>query len=110
MEKEDRLILNFIGEEHHSLQELRKVFVKKNDFEGIVDFKRWAWIMPVVEEINIRDDYRFSVTILSMDVQIFDNVNNKLIFESDAKWQPDELLQSIYEAVVEFIKWYNKQK
>ena len=70
----------------------------------------WNWLMPVVQKINVIDDYSYTIQIMSMDVEIYKNFNNKTVFQSECKWQPDELLQSVYEAVVEFIKWYNKNK
>jgi hypothetical protein len=70
----------------------------------------WNWLMDVVESINITDDYRFSIQINTMDTYVHDAKTNKYIFRSEAKWQPKELLNSVYEAVIEFIKWYNNQK
>jgi hypothetical protein len=70
----------------------------------------WNWLMEVVKRINITDDYRFSIQINTMDTYVHDAKTNKYIFRSEAKWQPEELLNSVYEAVKEFIKWYNNQK
>lgn len=69
----------------------------------------WNWLMEVVEKINVIDDYRYTVQINSMDTYIHDLKNGGFIFQSDMKWQPNELINSVYEAVVEFIKWYNQQ-
>lgn len=71
-------------------------------------FDSWDWIMGVVIEINTMEDYRFTVTIGSMDVAIHDNLRNVDIFKSDCDWQCDELFDSVYEAIIAFIKWYNK--
>lgn len=70
----------------------------------------WDWLMPVVQKINIIDDYRFSIQIDTMDTTILDGKNNAIIFKSDCKWNPNELINSVYEAIIEFIKWYNKNK
>ena len=70
----------------------------------------WDWLMGVVLKINIIDDYRYTVQINSMDTYIHDLKNGGFIFQSQMKWQPDELINSVYEAVVEFIKWYTHTK
>ena len=69
----------------------------------------WDWLMPVVEKINLLDDYRYTFLIASMDTQIVDNITNDVIVEVSCKHSVDELIKSVYEAVVEFIKEHNKQ-
>ena len=64
----------------------------------------WDSLMPVVEKINLLDDYRYTVYIASMDTKIVDNISGNVIVEIDCKHSIDELRQSVYEAVVEFIK------
>jgi hypothetical protein len=68
----------------------------------------WDWLMPVVEKINLLDDYRYTFLIGSMDAQIVDNVTNDVIVEVSCKHSVDELIKSVYDAVVEFIKQHNK--
>jgi hypothetical protein len=79
--------------------------------DGIVSYAKyhssWDWLMPVVQHINILDNNRYTIQIMSMDVYIHDNVKGGVIFQSEMKHQPDELINSVYEAVIEFIKWYN---
>ena len=69
----------------------------------------WDWLMSVVEMINLLDDYRYTFLISSMDTQIVDNITNDVIVEVSCKHSVDELIKSVYEAVVEFIKQHNKQ-
>ena len=69
----------------------------------------WDWLMPVVEKINLLDDYRYTFLIASMDTQIVDNITNDVIVEVSCKHSVDELIKSVYEAVVEFIKQLNKK-
>ena len=64
----------------------------------------WDWLMPVVEKINLLDDYRYTFLIASMDTQIVNNITNDVIVEVSCKHSVDELIKSVYEAVVEFIK------
>lgn len=78
--------------------------------EGMVFDTNWNWLMQVVKEINVIDDYRFTVKILSMDVEIYDNVNNKNVIDYFSPYSCDELERGVYEACVQFVKWYNQQK
>lgn len=72
--------------------------------------KSWDWLMEVVERINLIDDYRFTVYIASMDTRIEDNVTGNIVIDINCKHAVDELIESVYEAVVEFIKWHNFAK
>jgi len=60
----------------------------------------WDWLMPVVERIKSLWDAEF------LDLQL-------LIEDSDASRISHLLvwadIDSVYEAVIEFIKWYNSQ-
>ena len=68
--------------------------------------KSWDRIMPVVTYINMIDDYAFTVRIESMDVTIYES-DGGIFYSTACKYQPDELLYSVYEAVIWFIDWYN---
>jgi hypothetical protein len=71
--------------------------------------KSWDWLMPVVEKINVMDSYRFTVTIMSSDTQIYDNENCEDAVNITCEFNCDETIKSVYKAVVEFIKWYNNK-
>jgi hypothetical protein len=66
----------------------------------------WEWLMPVVEEIEEND--RFDVEILQFGTIIKDNqveiVNNVADISFNKK------IDHTYNAVVEFIEWYNENK
>jgi hypothetical protein len=66
----------------------------------------WDWLMHVVQKINLLDDYRYTVYIASMDTKIEDNITGNVIVDINCKHSVDELIQSVYKAVVEFIKEY----
>ena len=80
--------------------------------------KSWDWLMPVVEKIeSIEDDSlpyisfsknNFSVTIRNSSCQIISGDYG------DTDWfdrfSEGSKIKSVYKAVVEFIKWYNKNK
>jgi hypothetical protein len=74
----------------------------------------WYWLMPVVEkieEITIEDNnmtiksHRFLVEIVLGSCEIYDSVSSSVVGSGDY----GNKLDSTYNAVVEFIKWYNNQ-
>lgn len=69
----------------------------------------WDWLMTVVEKINTIDDYRFTVNIQSMDVQIQDHLEGGNIIDFFSGEGTDKLINSVYTACVEFVKWHNQQ-
>lgn len=93
-------------------------------YTGLNEFKAeyleydtsWDWLMPVVEKIeklgvstdihyyagttkNASGFYGTELLGYSTDLSIYDSTN-----------QYDTKLESVYKAVVKFIKWYNKNK
>jgi len=70
----------------------------------------WDWLMPVVININLLEDWRFDVNIKTMDCDITDEHTNKIIVECSCEYECCELINSVYNAVVKFIKWYNENK
>jgi hypothetical protein len=68
---------------------------------------RWDWLMPVVEKIEI--ECKFDVNIyghynwvMPFRCTILDNRNDVIVYKSN-----DSKIQCVYDAVVEFIKWWN---
>jgi hypothetical protein len=105
----NKLIANFLSKET-CFRDLGDGYLKPLKVYSDKDFafhKDWNWIMKAVECINLLDDYEYSVTILTMDCYI-KNSKMEWIVSIDCKYNPDELINSVYEAVVEFIKWYNQ--
>src|SRR5690606_37574273 len=81
-----------------------------NDWEyhtNHLDYFRtsWDWLMPVVEKI---ESLGYTVEIASSDYQIRKTGDTEaFIFH----YGPDRpKIKAVYEAVVEFIKWYNQQE
>ena len=72
--------------------------------------KDWSWLMRVVEEIeNLQDENNcaiYNVQIEQCFVEIIINHTSETIVEVDCNTK----IQAVYQACVEFIKWYNKQK
>lgn len=65
----------------------------------------WDWLMPVVEKI---ESLGYTVDIANSDYQIRKTGDTEaFIFH----YGPDRpKIKAVYEAVVEFIEWYNQQK
>ena len=109
MKNNNKLIAEFMGLTNHYND--NSMMVRKKPEGNVVLYvydldydSSWDWLMPVVEKINLLDDYRYTVYIASMDTKIVDNISGNVIVEIDCKHSIDELRQSVYEAVVEFIK------
>lgn len=84
-------------------------------FEGELCFnKSWDWLIPVVEKISnlkhtITGDY-FRVSINFFEgIHIFCHTSRKEIIDIVQIKSSQEIIDSVYEGVVEFVKWYNKQ-
>ncbi len=84
------------------------------DVDDLEYHKSWDWLMPVVEkieEITIEDNnmtiksHRFLVEIVLGSCEIYDSVSSSVVGSGDY----GNKLDSTYNAVVEFIKWYNNQ-
>ena len=60
----------------------------------------WDWLMPVVVKcFNVYDD-AYNTNVFNSDNQQF-NLNDALLLTN---------IDALYNAVIEFIKWYNKNK
>ena len=81
---------------------------KLQDFE--LEFHSdWNWMMRVVEKIeNLQDENNcaiYNVQIEQCFVEIIINHTSETIVEVDS----NSKIQAVYNACVEFIKWYNEQ-
>ena len=71
----------------------------------------WNWLMPVVEKIESLGEFGYCVTISSTWIRIYNQIHNTdTIVDMDTFNSKDTKIQDIYNAVVEFIKWYNEQE
>ena len=105
----NRLIADFMGLDvfydtkvHHETAEKNKVTEMKYHSD-------WNWLMPVVEKIEslvFTNDIYYNFNILGgCQVYVISSDMEELI-DVSAKTK----LLSVYEAVIEFIKWYNLNK
>lgn len=70
----------------------------------------WNWLMQVVMCINTLDNDNYTVKINSMDVEIHSDKHKKMVVEYFSPHSPNNLLMGLYEACVQFVKWYNQNK
>lgn len=68
----------------------------------------WNSLMPVVEKINLINDFKYSVSIYTMDCYI-ENKIGVVVAKCECQNNPDELITSVFNAIVDFINWYNKK-
>ena len=74
----------------------------------------WDWLMPVVEKIeSFEDDHRcckYNVNIQQSWVEVIDNENSDEIVAVESSGTLLTKKEVVHLAVVEFIKWYNKNQ
>ena len=103
----NKLIADFMGYEKYTYRGYTMYVFEEDNHRTEVDLhyhKNWNWLMDVVEKI---DSIGYSVNISSSMVYInSDNgrIVNPILIGVKTK------IECLYEAVVEFIKWYNEQK
>jgi hypothetical protein len=70
----------------------------------------WNWLMKVVDKIESFEDNnrcaKYNINIEQSFVEIIDKNTDDTIVETDA----DTKTQATYNAVIEFIKYYNNEK
>lgn len=70
----------------------------------------WDWLMPVVEKIEstkAKEGFYFDVDILSTGV-IISSAAKHIVQITQEEIQSTSKIEAVYNAVVEFIKWYNQ--
>ena len=92
--EENKLIAEFMGLIESSIDkkywtEKTKEGIGKGELVELKFHKSWDWLMPVVEKIE----------------QVHEGVPQELI-----KLSLFSTIDEVYNAIIEFIKWYNKNK
>lgn len=119
-EQNNRMIAEFMGGKFYGQTQF---IINKNEvwlpFHGVcrldTNGKRvsyhtsWNWLMPVVEKIESLEDEnrcaKYNFNCVQSFVEIIDNETSEEIIEIDL----DNKFDSTYQAIVQFIEWYNKQ-
>ena len=109
----NRLIAEFMG---YKQRENGGLFWGNDGLGGLYpkDLKyhsSWDWLMPVVEKIQHLEDelpvkIDFQIHLLGA-VELY--IDYKRVFAMTA-FEPGTLINAVYEAILEFIKWYNENK
>ena len=109
--KENKLIAEFMGVnvgEYTSYPEESPTQYVVGDLKYDIS---WDWLMPVVEKIEAELEEEFRVVILEHECSIHQKTeDNKLQIKFQCVVERFETskIKATYEAVVEFIKQYNK--
>lgn len=119
-EEGNKLIAEFMGK---TLYDDKPIMPTSMQSKGLQYHYSWDWIMPVVEKIgNIHypayygssgkpDDYHeWDDTAYLRTFGMRDKDGNYLVrFNADQLYSAPTLIQALWEAVTNFIQWYNEQ-
>ena len=78
---------------------------KDNTFDNLKFHKDWNWLMEVVERIESMD---FVLNIRQGHVSIVNN-SGKTPFYTGSDLVEESKIEAVYNACIEFIKWYNNK-
>lgn len=94
--------------QHEEVQEIPRSYdcerVSHFGDEELKYHKDWNWLMTVIDEIDVLNDYAFTVNMHYHYTTVTSEKHNISIDSEDDSGR----LMSTYKAVIEFIKWYNK--
>jgi len=120
----NKLIAEFMGLDELGRYVPTKLLpsIKYGLFQGIFEIEEtefhisWDWLMPVVDKIE-KLNFEINGVVSSVDINIIygdciiqdeDGLGELYIYKHSN--ESGNKLESVYRAVVEFIKWYNKNK
>jgi hypothetical protein len=109
----NKLIAEFMGikyDENKYSHESSEFYFEDSELEYHFS---WDWLMPVVEKIEKLDNGIYQVDILQEGCKIMvrcKNFNSPI--DKTVSKMPEGIrkIESVYLAVIEFIKWYNENK
>ena len=118
--KQDVIIAEFMGWKENKDMEVKLTsggityYFQKNDEACIPEtmcyHSDWNWLMPVVEKIEslptMKDNGNFFFEIHQDSVTVFNSTRMDIIIEVIGQ---GSRINNTYQAVIEFIQWYNKQ-
>lgn len=119
----NKLIAEFLGfefkngitqnEVFYTLEKEHPIYLQGYSYKCAKFHSSWDWLMPVVEKIQnlYRTSEYFgaliniSTTHISISCADFNYCDSK----PQKDWEPFDIIR-VWKAVIEFIKWYNKNK
>ena len=125
MEENNKLIAEFLGWEkiylegcvEYILPESLTDPIYKLDSRFILEFdSNWNWLMEVVEKITsilmLDDNYKYNYLYIGYDFEDNEHYVNLYVSEDTQLngSSKNSKIEATYEAVVNFINFYNKQK
>ena len=105
----NRLIAEFMGYNEEIVND-EVYFTLPDMLESLSDeelhyHSDWNWLMEVVEKIENYNEYT-NVLFTPQGCEINCYIENGFLFSNDCNTK----IEAVYNACIEFIKWYNKQK
>jgi hypothetical protein len=109
MENNNKLIAEFLGFQQTNIgwydsEEVLLITERDNTFDDLKFNTDWNWLMEAVDKI---ESFGYDVFINTCVCRITDVGQN--MFEDIECFVNDNKRQATYNALVEFIKWYNEQ-
>lgn len=107
----NKLINKFIN--YKNIGELDKEIYGKDSLYIIKHLKyhsSWSWLMPVVEKIEYELQHPFHIVKSSVVIKENNTISSKSIINHSNNPITLNKIEAIWFAVIEFIKWYNKNK
>ena len=110
METNNKLIAEFIGYKEYVNEGAIQLYIKDEVVKSIgqLDFHSdWNWLMEVVEKIEsiLPDDSIITIEYKNCFIPILDD-EEPFTIEGGGKTK----IEAVYNACLEFIKWYNENK
>ena len=116
-EPTENFCVGSIGQEVGVFTGIKTEYFKYEDLKFHSD---WNWLMEVVEKIERLEDLeRFEITNHSVNITYYQSKENKFILNLNHRNNGLYLMggentvntkiQAVYNACLEFIKWYNEQ-
>ena len=105
--KDNELIAEFMGLPKEDGFYYIEEPVNKYTVEELLYHSSWDWLMPVVEKIQTMNNCKYIVEITYGYCVINVGTKEKPFYLKG--YGEDDTLLGVYSAIVQFIKWYNKE-
>ena len=120
METNNKLIAEFLGYIDNGCSEEGFLIDPKTNYDVCIDSLQfhtdWNWLMEVVEKITsilmLDDNFKYNYLYIGYDFEDKEHYVNLYVSE-DIQLNgssKNSKIQAVYNACLEFIKWYNENK